>query len=267
MSDGKRVLVCVPSVDHRMTTKLGEFLVHQALLGAAGKAKHAVFPQFMNAVKPVEYARNLMAWWFLKEGKAYTHLWFIDADMTPEPNLVNLLDVDADIVGGRCHILDEGNNDGIPGLKLSVFEYIEEEKLHRTTGQPMHDQPQVQDVDAMGTATLLIARRVLEDERMWADTRYRDYHGNPKDLGKERRGDDWAPPLFRVSYKPNGRRIHGEDVDFCFRAKKLGYSIKCHFGARAGHRKDVDLDFIDETTRRTVFDAAAEWAKKMKVPA
>jgi hypothetical protein len=94
----------------------------------------------------------------------------------------------------------------------------------------------VEDVDGVGTAMMLIKRHVLEDRRLWQHPAYFAFDGTPMVMGEED-----APPVFREVRKPNGQLDISEDLDFCYRAKQLGYRIVVNHGAKCHHHKRVDV--------------------------
>ena len=55
-------------------------------------------------------------------------------------------------------------------------------------------------------------------------------------------GPDDSPPIFRESKKPNGDMEHGDDHDFCIRARKLGYKVRADMTMVCGHHKTVDVN-------------------------
>jgi hypothetical protein len=61
------------------------------------------------------------------------------------------------------------------------------------------------------------------------------------------RVDDQAGPavLFRTVSAPDGTVEVGEDVDFTWRARLLGYSVVLEGSIRCGHQKTVDLGQVE----------------------
>lgn len=94
-------------------------------------------------------------------------------------------------------------------------------------------------VDRVGSGFIAIKRRVLADERMLLATGY-----NP-------------PALWRNVYAPNFVRVKGLDVDFCDRARALGYRIVVDWSAEVGHAKSADANDID-LYAKTQFKAGYE---------
>ena len=91
----------------------------------------------------------------------------------------------------------------------------------------------------------VIRRKVLEDRRLWL---------------AEPRED--AIPVFREISDAYGKLCVSEDLDFCTRARALGYSIWCHSGIRWGHLKDgFDLNHVVDMMYQAV--GAYEIAKQM----
>ena len=165
--------------------------------------------------------------------------------MLPTNSSAALLGVDADICCGLMYRFDHTNADNPnsePGVSICAMRDAEDGRFRPII--PMPGDPLVQDVDAMGTGSMLIRRRVIVAGRMWLDDKYRDLNGFQMRLEEQRKHPHWAPPIFRTRLKPNGQVLMGEDVDFCQRAKRLGYTCKTHLGVSFGHLKEVDLNEV-----------------------
>lgn len=188
--------------------------------------------------RPVEYARNKLVTTFLRQTDA-ERLWFIDTDMVVPENALKLLESDADIVAPITFAFDHARGDWTAGLKLCLFKYDEEKQTFHSI-VPADGAVRYVDIEAAGTAAMLIKRHVLEDRRMWLDPHYTDLKEQPAvlDLDKD------VLPIFRNRYAPNGEILRGEDLDFCLRAHRLGYRIVGDLGVRFGHLKIVDLDHV-----------------------
>ena len=243
----RHIFVAVPTIDNRVTLGLNEFII---ILERASRADDNPFIfsfRGVNGFSPVEYARNYLVGEFLKSDA--DSLWFIDADMLPDESAARLLYVEADICAGRMFRFDHKNpaidTSKHPGVALCAMQRIEKTGKYAPL-VPMVGDAAVQEVDAVGTGSMIIRRRVLEDRRMWFDGTYFGLTGEPADLYDEEGDVRYAPAVFRFPRKPNGQPIIGEDLDFCYRAKSLGYTIKVDIEAKFGHHKTVDLDQVVE---------------------
>lgn len=75
---------------------------------------------------------------------------------------------------------------------------------------------------------MVIKRHVLEDKRLW--------------LAPEK--VDGVVPMFRWPRAITGATLGTDDLDFCKRARALGYKITAAPGVQWGHFKEVDLHWI-----------------------
>ncbi len=160
------------------------------------------------AKKPISYNRNTICKRFLETD--YDYLLMIDGDCVPTNKLLDLADYDKDIIGGTCFGFvnkmivpfcmkrrDDGRYDVIDtALNNGVIE-----------------------CDALGSGTMMIARRVLEN----------------------------LPYPFRNEYDPEGIKTKGLDFNFCRRAKLLGYKVWCDTDMFVSHWAIVDLLFMWQT--------------------
>jgi len=202
------------------------------------------------AKSPVEYARNVLVGAFLKSD--CDKLWFIDEDMLPDSSVARLLHSDADITCARMYKFDHPNpaEGKEVGLGLCAMTKIET-NLYRPLAPSLGDTA-IQECDAVGTACTIINRRVLEDRRLWTDNIYTTVDGKTIDGNVPDDAREYAPAVFRYPRGPNGVGIMGEDIDFCVRAKALGYSIKVDLNAVCGHWKSIDIDQAGFLAQKTV---------------
>jgi hypothetical protein len=190
---------------------------------------------YVPGLRPVSFARNVAATNFLNHPTA-DRLWFIDDDLVPTENSLKIFDSNADIVSGLYWLLLM--KDGNPNLSTAIytksgaaFEQINPK--NRLIGQD------IVNIDAAGTGTLLIKRKVLEDKRMLNSMEYLSAEGYPTQLSNEE-----AIPLFKTLYKANGSEERSEDIDFVWRAKQLGFSCEAVLDARFFHKKEVLIDWL-----------------------
>ncbi len=248
--DREHIHVAVPTVGNRMTVNMQNFFQAMHTINTNNFPYHMTY-EMVNDKCPVEYARNELVKTVLRS-PTVSRLWFVDADMVPPKNCWDLLRVDADLVCGQaynfCHVTEDGQAER---MKLCAFEYNKDEGSFVALVPEVGDR--VLDVDACGAACLIVRRRVLEDPRTHLDGSYMSLKGEPANISDD---PNFAPALFRTIYKPNGHRLRGEDLDFSWRAKKLGYSVKIDLGVRFGHHKNVDLDQILNLTSRVATEVA-----------
>lgn len=167
-------------------------------------------------------ARNKVAEQFMA-GEADWLLW-IDSDMGFEPTMLEQLLAVADpddhpVVGALCYGYKDIGPDGCGGQVRrafpTVFDFVEEDG--ETGFRPRHDyRPgELTQVDATGSAAILIHRSVFESIAA---------------AGKGR-------PYDRIQASPN--MLLGEDVSFCVRAVMAGHTIWVHTGVRTTHKKTI----------------------------
>lgn len=186
---------------------------------------------FLPYVTPWDYARNVIVDDFLKDG--HSRLWFIDSDIVPPPTSLRLLMADADIVAGAYPIWGKKGPKHKPDLSWGVYEWVEKDQGYI---QPDMPDEGVLERDGAATGMMIIKRRVLEDERMYYSRNYTSWTGRPMRL------PDHAPGgIFLNRHKPNGQYDATEDLDFCYRAKKLGYTLKVDYAVKCGHLKQTDV--------------------------
>lgn len=190
---------------------------------------------YVPGLRPVAFSRNVAITNFLNHEFA-DKLWFIDDDLVPTDTSTKIFDSKADIVSGLYWLLLM--KEGKPTLSTAVytkvsggFEQVNPKNL--LIGQT------IVPIDAAGTGTLLISRKVAEDMRMMNTKEYISAEGQITTLS-----DNEALPIFRTQFKANGSEERSEDIDFVWRAKQLGYSCECVIDARFFHKKEVLVDWL-----------------------
>lgn len=226
------IMVAIPNMGSKICTPLMMWI--QSLdFKTIDAACPYFFKVFMpNDCSPVEYARNQCVRAFLAD-PFWKKLWFIDADMNPPFNALDLLDYDAPIVSGLTYIWhgEDWRGDGTyrpPYMKINAFDYQPESEDFKSKLPPR--DARVFECDAAGSACLVIRRDVLED---------------------------MPEPWFRTPRDPYGQTLRSEDLDFGLRCMRSGrrtlYVPKVQFG----HIKEVDLSHITKygmASLRTVID-------------
>ncbi|MEK6884910.1 MAG: hypothetical protein AABY22_35090 [Nanoarchaeota archaeon] len=171
------------------------------------------YPMFVNysAEKPISYNRNTIVKKFLEQ-KEYDYLMMIDSDIVPPDNYLNLIDFQKDIISGLCFAFTKRNifplickysKSKVEGNKYRPYDSIHPKKW---TG--------LVECDAVGTGAMIISRKVIEA----------------------------IPYPFRNEYdKKDGEKLIGLDLNFCHRAKKLGFKVFCHTDYMCSHFTRMDL--------------------------
>lgn len=158
---------------------------------------------------PSENARNHAVKEFLESD--YDYLLMVDDDNPPRKNPLDLVELDLDVVGCPTpiwHVTEDKVADGVWPLLWNVFDARGEEWT-----QTLKPRDGLQEVDAVGTGCILIARRVLE--------------GMPR-------------PFERVWHE-DGTCWKGSDLYFCQKAKARCFKIWTHWDYYCGHLNQVEL--------------------------
>lgn len=184
--------------------------------------------------RPVAYARNVAVSRFLKSGA--DKLWFIDDDLVPTAGSIKIFDSNADIVSGLYYLLF--TDTGRPVIEPCVYYRKKEGFSHIDTKQRLIGQDIIP-IDAAGTGSLLIDRKIFMDKRMSIPKEYENSEGR---IATFEEGD--ASLYFRTKYKPDASEEISEDIDFVWRAKQFGYRCECVLDARFYHKKDVLIDWF-----------------------
>ena len=167
----------------------------------------------VGGLEPIEFCRNVIVQQFLATDA--TRLWMVDDDMTPAANAFDLLKTDGDIVAGRFYRFAHASEAGPTNIDLCAFTR-DSHNLHL----PIDGADGPIEVDSVGTGSTVVRREVLTDPRMVGETTFDTLEGPKGQLGP-----GLPQPIFRRRYAPNGQVILGADLDFCTRAKGLGYSV------------------------------------------
>lgn len=249
----EHIVIAVPTMDWKAPLPLSAMMNELERVGLEDPTVPFRFSRVsVQGHFPVWYARNRLVQMAL-EDKTVSRMWCWDSDVIPPPDAASLLHVDADIVAGTYPTWGTGDMGRDPKITFAAYMRNKEERGYITLDLPEGDK--VFSVDAALTGCMLIKRHVLEDPKMCYSRKYIDImDGKEKFLSL-----DEPPPIFKAHHLPNGRYMLSEDLDFCRKAKDLGYSIKVHAGVRCGHLKTVDLMDVHHFQRR-----AAEIVRQMR---
>lgn len=211
----RHVFVAIPFVGHWIAAGIARFAESCGFQNALNRdVRFTLKPLTGSTVisHPVEFMRNRLVKMALDD-KTVTDLWFIDSDTMPSPNAMTLLDVEADIVAGVYKI--PNSHDGY------VWSAYEAKPGSPDKFRYINDLPREPfEAGGAGTGAMIIKRRVLEDPRL---------PFAPPEEG--------TPCLFRTTRRASGEMIGTDDLDFCGRARALGYRLIVDPRVKFGHVK------------------------------
>jgi len=145
---------------------------------------------------------------------SYTHWLTIDADNPPNRNPLDLVDLDKDVIGCPTPVWHFVDKPGDRPWCLNAWDEANEEAFREH-----HPMNGLQQVDAVGTGCMLIARRVLEHPEMT----YRPFG----------RSYDWS-----------GLVVNGNDMQFCRRARGAGFTVWAHYDYTCRHFNTLDVGIV-----------------------
>lgn len=136
----------------------------------------------------------------------------IDSDNPPNKNPLDLVELDKDIIGLPTPVWHSEKKGDRP-VYYNGYDYFAPED-----GYKEHTpRTGLQQVDAVGTGCILIARRVFMNPRMQK-----------------------AP--FQRQWHEDGTVHKGNDISFCERALAEGFNIWCHYDYLCGHFNELELN-------------------------
>lgn len=160
------------------------------------------------AGRPIASNRNEITRDFLKDEEKPNYLCMVDDDNPPNRNPFELLELDKDVIG----IPTPGRNNA--GLFWMVYKFMDGyPKKVILEAFPYEKRVGLQQLDAISTGCVIIARRVLEKIKK----------------------------PFEDSYDKDGVIIHSDDISFAHKVKQAGFTEWTHFDYNCSHYKTVDL--------------------------
>jgi hypothetical protein len=239
-------MIAIPTLGFGATSGLLDFMFGSGFITGFGKGIEFE-PYILNGSGPisfpVELMRNAIRHKFLES--QCDDLWFVDSDTLPSDNSLELFTVkDADMVAGIYPIPNGKNPAFDKSLVWSVYEYNERDG--KESMDPIAVGPNdchVIKADGAGTGCLIIPRKIMADDRLLF---FKDEENPLRNA------------MFRTPRDPNGKVLWTDDLDFCNRARKLGYTLKVHLGVRWGHVKTVNV-FHQFRALTTAFQAGFDY--------
>ena len=208
MQDKPKVLIAIPN-----TGSIQKNLVFTAYKLMADKRikPNLILPSH----SPTVENRHRIAKDFLKDG--YDFLISIDSDNPPKRNIIDLIFLNLDVVGCPTPVWCNKVKGDYPIYWNAMDACPDGYKVHNP--KPIQ-QGGLEEVDAVGTGCIIIARRVLEALD-----------------GKFPFEDEWDE---------NGFRLRGHDFLFCSKVKEAGFKIYAHFAYPCMHFNMLELTEVIE---------------------
>lgn len=216
----EHIFLVVPTTGNTMSSGSSYMLMNAQKRNADPECKYRFSTSTLDGRTPVEYMRNCLVHEFLKTDA--TRVWMIDNDMHPSTNAFDLLETEGDIVAGFFYMFTHKSQDKPSTLQVCAFKRDENGKHIPISWDP--ENGHVVDVDSVGTGSCIMSRKLFEDERMLLDDSFVTLDGKEQKLHRDY--PNVPKCFFRRHYAPNGQIIRGADIDFCERAKGLGYSVR-----------------------------------------
>lgn len=169
----------------------------------------------------VHWSRNWLLSEQLKSGKPWTHVLFIDDDIVIEPDtLERLLSHKKDIVAGLC---TRRNDPPVPNIRFYDNSSGDTKQIWEWP------ENQLIEVDSVGTGLMLISRHAVEQvAQVYFDCLWeKEFWGAPQEIIDKYKAirlakfdADKTCYWFRFLPTPKGDIEMGEDIFFCFVAKR-----------------------------------------------
>lgn len=242
-SGGVCVAYCHPvgEVGARFHTSLLDLIVRDHATSG-----HVVAHMPLSSGANIVTARNKIVKTFL-ESTTCEWLWFLDADMTFQPDTLDRLLASADkkerpIMGGLCFALLKGEAQEIVP---TLYGFSQAQQMVRYNGFP---ENQVVQVVGTGAACLLVHRSVFETilNLRWTQEREDAHVAQFGVVSGRAVGSLVFPPPWpwfqeQITGLNWGDSI-SEDLTFCLRAAQAGFPVHVDTSIEIGHVKPVVID-------------------------
>lgn len=239
----KRVFIAVPTYSGSVSMGVADFVGRCKEAECKYPNRFAFEWMYLPHVQPVEYARNALVSGFLRsELSRFDWIWFVDDDMRPPRNALDLLSVDAHIITGSTTGLVR--NPGVPDLFIEPA-FLRQDNAFMPIAPDATVTAPLQ-IDACGTSFTLFHRDVFAKTELPND--------DPKFA------EAGIRTFFRTQRATNGALLLSEDIDFTWRAKQAGFTVALHPGVKVGHGKLLDVNAHRTPTAATPHrDERASW--------
>ena len=202
------VFICIPNMGELRTELV------TMLLFWAKSDKYNIKIYMPTGMLPLDNARSHCVNKFIElSNDENDRLWFIDADIVPPPNgLEVLMEHDKDVVGLLCFMMKPDDSGQLVPLPIAL-KYNEEKKyIIYWEGKGLTE------IDAFGGGCVMSKRKVFEK------------------IGGR---------AYEFHYYPDGTLKLVGDYDFCQKVQKAGMKVYVDYSTICGHIKTVDLMSIN----------------------
>lgn len=226
-NEKKHILLGIPTRDMVCHVPVVKFALECMNQNSKRNSKYRFSTLVLPCHSPTEYARNVIVTAALAK-KNVDYLWFIDEDMVPPVNPLDMLKIEGDIVACPCPILTNNDVRG-PSFSYNYYQRVTSKNPDTKEFLPTWGNGVPTEVDGAGTACMILSRRILEDKRLWLDP-------EPS--------KDGVIAYFQWPRDRTGKTLATDDLDFCARARDLGYKVVVVPRLHWGHLKEIDLEWI-----------------------
>lgn len=180
-----------------------------------GNPNYNIVFYFPQGMQPLDNARNHCVSKFIElSNSSEDRLWFIDEDIIPPDNALDiLLSHDKDVVGLLCFMAKMDDQGYLAPIPVAM-RYNSNKKY-----QVFFEGRGLTEVDALGGGCIMVKRKVYEE------------------IGSR-------PCTFH--YYPDGTLSLVGDYDFCQKAQMAGFKIWVDFDNLCGHIKPIDLKAFND---------------------
>jgi len=195
--------------------------ISQWVNSVIAEGKFTIFVDYPES-KPISFNRNKIVKKFLTTECDY--LMMLDSDIVPPANILDLSLFGKDIIGGLCFSFSQivpGQAAVVPLILKRNKKILKGDRHIKYSPLPQEKWEGLTECDAIGTGCIIIARHVLENP-FWLT-----HYGH-----------------FPNIYDKTGDKVIGLDINFCYRAKKLGYKTYCHTDFKCSHWTPMNLLMI-----------------------
>lgn len=229
------------------------------MLMASKQAGINVFAEPIRGSSVVSWVRNDMVADLYRTGKKFTHVLFLDDDMTFEPDtLIRMLKQDADVLGTLYTVRSDPPK---PNVHVMNIKTTDAKRIYRLNSKDVaiDDKGLMSATDpdstiTAGTGVMLIKKEVLDRvSKMYDECEYEKLLYNltdeqmapiikdRKEKGAETGNHYWFQFLPRLC----GFGESGEDTSFCLKAALCGFKVRIDSTIQPGHIGEYTYHYDD----------------------